>query len=117
MKRAAPQSKPRENSRLLGDPWGPRGVATPSPAYVASARREAPLAAALSPGDPRDALAGEGLGLEGKFPRAEQAGRKLTHTRESQCGNGNSACLDIASRYFPSSHTSWSWPEKRETFR
>lgn len=74
MKCAAPQPTPGENSRLLGDPRGPRGVAMPSLACAALARRDPPPAASPSPGDPWYAPAGESLGLKGKFPRAEQAG-------------------------------------------
>lgn len=41
---------------------------------LASARRDPSLTPSLSPRDPQDVPAGEGLGLKGKFPRAEQTG-------------------------------------------
>lgn len=77
MKSAAPQPMLGENGRLLGDPWGAGGAATPSPARVALAGQDSAPAASPSPGDPWDVPAGEGLGLKGKLPRAEQAGGNL----------------------------------------
>lgn len=65
MKHAAPQPMPRKTAASSGTHGVPEMLQChPWLAWPWRGQTIHPTAASLSPGDPRDALAGEGLGLE-----------------------------------------------------